>query len=124
VNDTHGHAAGDAVLRHIAAVMKACVRTSDLLARYGGEEFCVVLRDTDAEGARLFAERARASLASAPAVADELSIPVTASFGVAALGAGDTVEAVLKRADEALYAAKRTGRDRVATELPALPLAS
>lgn len=120
VNDTHGHAVGDAVLRHVADTLRTCIRRSDFLARYGGEEFCVVLRDTRAEGAAIFAERARAQLAAAPAVVGERKITVTASFGVASTepDATDGWETLFQRADAALYRAKNRGRNCVEVEAP------
>lgn len=124
VNDTYGHAVGDAVLRHIATTLRACLRRSDLLARYGGEEFCVVLRDTNAEGAAIFAERARRLLASNPLQAGSRTIKMTASFGVSAtlMDEADDWDALFRRADTALYRAKNGGRNRVEVEFAA-PLA-
>jgi diguanylate cyclase (GGDEF)-like protein len=115
INDTHGHAAGDAVLRSVAAVLRAGVRGVDVVARYGGEEFLVVLPQTDAFGALKMAERLRKSLAKQDVRIENGSIlRVTASFGVAALaGAAETDEQLLRRADQGLYAAKEAGRNRV-----------
>lgn len=120
VNDTHGHATGDKVLRHIAGLLQACVRRSDLLARYGGEEFCAVLRDTEAEGALAFAERARKLIESTPLQDGAPPLTVTASFGVTAASGTDLDdwEALFARADRALYRAKENGRNRVEIELP------
>lgn len=123
VNDTYGHAAGDAVLRGVATCLQATVRRTDLLARFGGEEFVVVAPSTDAAGGRTLAERARLALAAAPILASAGSgahtmLRVTASFGVAATqgrdGAGSRgAEELLAAADAALYRAKANGRNRV-----------
>jgi two-component system cell cycle response regulator len=116
VNDTHGHAAGDAVLREIAARASRHVRAFDLVARYGGEEFVVVMPETPLPVALLVAERLRAALAEKPVLVGEpsLELPVTVSIGVAATrDPGETAASLLRRADEALYAAKTEGRNRV-----------
>jgi diguanylate cyclase (GGDEF)-like protein len=113
INDSYGHAAGDEVLRSVASALRATVRDSDLGARLGGEEFAVVLPDADLQDALLVAERLRAQLASRtiPAIGSS----VTASFGVAELRPADaTAEALLHRADQAMYRAKALGRDQVA----------
>ncbi|SEN67915.1 diguanylate cyclase [Palleronia pelagia] len=112
VNDTHGHAAGDQVLRQIARRLQENVREGDLLARYGGEEFLVALPDCNLEEARITAERLRAAICGAPmSLPDGSHCRVTLSVGVACgLGAP---EALLERADTALYRAKAAGRNRV-----------
>jgi diguanylate cyclase (GGDEF)-like protein len=114
VNDTHGHPAGDAVLRAVGQVLLGGVRQVDLAGRYGGEEFALVLPETDLPGALKLAERLRAALESTPVeLADGTTLHVTASFGVALkdqLGSADELVAV---ADEALYAAKGAGKNRV-----------
>lgn len=119
VNDTHGHSVGDAVLRHLAGTLRACVRRSDLLARYGGEEFCIILRDTNAAGAAIFAERARSMLEASTTEAGGRTITVTASFGVAAtlLDEPDDWDALFRRADAALYRAKNNGRNRIEVQV-------
>jgi two-component system, cell cycle response regulator len=112
VNDRHGHAAGDAVLRAIAARLVDGLREEDLAARWGGEEFLLVLPDTDDAG--IVCERLRAAVAAAPALADDgTTVPVTASFGWAHWSRGESAEHLVARADAALYAAKDGGRDRV-----------
>jgi diguanylate cyclase (GGDEF)-like protein len=117
VNDTHGHGAGDAVLKHAAAVLTGAIRADvDILGRTGGEEFLIVLPHTDTAGAMLLAERLRAALSAAPAPVAGLAegIAMTASFGVATIAAEDaTHEDMVRRADTALSAAKRSGRNRV-----------
>jgi two-component system cell cycle response regulator len=114
INDTWGHAAGDKALRVVADRLAANVRGVDLSARYGGEEFVVVMPDTDLASATAVAERLRSTIADDPVIAGEHSIPVTISIGVAVLKDEDEDGmALLSRADHALYAAKRGGRNRV-----------
>ncbi|MGA8891539.1 MAG: diguanylate cyclase, partial [Anaeromyxobacteraceae bacterium] len=110
VNDRHGHAAGDQVLVGTARLLAERVRESDLVARWGGEEFAVVTPMTDGAGAVRLAEKLRGRLEAEPQAGFGR---VTASFGVAELRADDTVQTMLRRADEALYAAKAAGRNRV-----------
>jgi diguanylate cyclase (GGDEF)-like protein len=117
VNDTYGHQQGDIVLREVARVLRASSREIDEPARYGGEELAVVLPGTDLEGAYNLAERVRAGIEALrlPIVGDEGAEPlrVTASFGAAALPASaDTVRGLVAAADEALYQAKRGGKNR------------
>lgn len=117
INDRHGHAAGDAVLRQIAGVAAQSTRSTDTTARYGGEEFVLVAPETDRASALELAERMRVALESADIRIDRQSLAVTASFGVAMLRGDDSrPEDVLRRADEALYAAKGAGRNRVMAE--------
>ena len=114
VNDQYGHAAGDEVLRHVTAVAGALVRSSDVIGRYGGEEFVIVAPDTAEDMALQLAERIRNKLRETAVGVKTDVLHVTASFGITMLEAEDHVaEQVLQRADEALYAAKRYGRDRV-----------
>jgi two-component system cell cycle response regulator len=119
VNDTHGHDAGDEVLREFASRIAANVRGIDLACRYGGEEFVVVMPDTDTTFAYTVAERLRQSVESAPFPLTRApgSIRVTVSIGLAcSTGVPDTAENLLHRADQALYRAKREGRNRVIAE--------
>jgi two-component system cell cycle response regulator len=120
VNDTHGHAAGDDVLRELAARAADSVRSVDLVARLGGEEFAVVMPETDIARAAEVAERLRLAVAndrfSVKASGKELDI--TISVGVAAGEGGDDRDRLLARADEALYSAKTAGRDRVIIAWP------
>ena len=113
INDTFGHAAGDSVLAHVAAILKQSVRNVDFVTRYGGEEFVIVLVETAWDAALDIAERIRAEV-EVPhvGVTDEL-ISVTVSLGVTHSRDGDGIEAVLARADQALYKAKRAGRNQV-----------
>jgi two-component system cell cycle response regulator len=115
VNDTHGHDAGDDVLREFAVRIRKAIRGIDLACRYGGEEFVVVMPETDLAVATVVAERLRRRIASEPFAiqAGAHNLDVTISIGIAALAAGDTAATVLKRADQALYRAKRDGRNRV-----------
>lgn len=114
VNDNHGHAAGDAVLQQVAALMRRLTRQHDLVARSGGEEFMLLLPDASADDALALAERLRAGLHAQPLQHRGVLLAVTVSVGVSAILPGDAgVDAVLARADGALYAAKGAGRDRV-----------
>jgi two-component system, cell cycle response regulator len=122
VNDTFGHAAGDLVLRAVATAMRQECRLTDVASRHGGEEFLLVLPATDSAGARVLAERVRTRLSREQIVFDGVTITVTASFGVASIEA-DTYasfepDELIKRADDALYAAKRGGRDSVVVYEP------
>jgi two-component system, cell cycle response regulator len=116
INDSRGHDAGDDVLREFALRVKRSIRGIDLPCRYGGEEFVVAMPETDMVVAAMVAERLRRRIAAEPFAIHEgsNSIPVTISIGLAALrGADDSAAALLKRADQALYRAKRDGRNRV-----------
>ena len=114
VNDSHGHPAGDAILKAISRKLAGCCRQTDCLCRYGGEEFCLLLPDTDEKAAVLWAERCRLAVAEGPFDAAETSIRVTISLGVAQRR-DDThnPERLLDLADRALLEAKRLGRNRV-----------
>lgn len=114
VNDRFGHPTGDAVLRDLAETLRENVREIDTAARWGGEEFAVILPGTDLEGAAQVAERIRAALAEREMLSlDGAPLRVTASFGVATSDATTTVQQLIEAADEALYRAKRAGKDRV-----------
>jgi two-component system cell cycle response regulator len=119
VNDTHGHDAGDDVLREFAVRLKKSIRGIDLACRLGGEEFVVVMPDTDMAVATMVAERLRRRIAADPFPIHkgERKVAVTISIGLAALaGPDDGAASVLKRADQALYRAKRDGRNRVVAD--------
>jgi two-component system cell cycle response regulator len=119
VNDTHGHDAGDDVLREFAVRLKKSIRGIDLACRLGGEEFVVVMPDTDMAVATMVAERLRRRIASEPFPIHkgERKVEVTISIGLAAVaGPDDSAANVLKRADQALYRAKRDGRNRVVAD--------
>ena len=114
INDQHGHAVGDAALKHCVRLWRSSLRESDQLARIGGEEFCVVLPGADLALAASIAERMRSRLAQTPLRWKGLSIPITASFGVALPATGDeTGDATLARVDAELYRAKAAGRNCV-----------
>ena len=116
VNDRYGHAAGDDVLRFIAAVFSLEVRSTDVCARVGGEEFAVVLAETGLEGGLQMAERIRQAVAASPVISERVPHPlrVTISVGVAASAKGATsLDALLRDADQALYRAKAEGRNCV-----------
>jgi diguanylate cyclase (GGDEF)-like protein len=113
INDRFGHLAGDTVLRAIAGLVRPLVRQDELLARYGGEEFAAVLPETDAAGGALCGERFRRAVESQPFTFDAEKVVVTVSAGVGWVTPGEPAADLLARADERLYAAKRSGRNRV-----------
>jgi two-component system, cell cycle response regulator len=116
INDTHGHDAGDDVLREFALRIKRSIRGIDLACRYGGEEFVVIMPETDMAVAAMVAERLRRRIAADPFAIQQgaRTVPVTISIGIAALrGKDDNAAGLIKRADQALYRAKRDGRNRV-----------
>lgn len=114
INDLHGHTAGDRVLQRVAELARSVVRSGDLLARYGGEEFLLLAPETDSLHAVQLAERIRIALHAADVPVDHTTIRFTASFGIASLKEDDRdASAVIARADQALYAAKEGGRNRV-----------
>jgi len=119
INDTLGHGAGDLVLEEFGQRVRSNLRTTDLAGRIGGEEFLLILPETEMEGALLLAERLRAATAEVPFELQPESLRVTCSLGVAQRTAEDRDGGVLlARADGALYAAKRGGRDRVVSDPP------
>ena len=114
LNDSQGHAVGDRALQHLAAVMRTQLRDIDALARWGGEEFLALLPATSGDAAAQIAGRLCDRVRSLPLVSDDQRLLLTVSVGVAEwLGPHDSLAEMLKRADAALYAAKREGRDRV-----------
>ncbi len=115
VNDTHGHAVGDAVLREFARRVAESARDADIVARYGGEEFCLILPESDVIVAEMVAERVRSAVADRPFRVADADIVVTASIGAASLEPGSTAAPaeLLEQADRALYEAKRAGRNCV-----------
>ena len=114
-NDTYGHQVGDLVLKEVGNVLKNSVRSSDIVARYGGEEMIVLLRGSSLKDGLAVAEKTRKSLENNQIKNQSGSYKVTISLGVAIFKAGDTADLLIKRADEALYKAKETGRNRVMT---------
>ncbi|MAT64390.1 MAG: diguanylate cyclase [Gammaproteobacteria bacterium] len=121
VNDTHGHQAGDEVIRVTAATLRETIRNTDIAGRYGGEEFAIILTDTDAACARYVAERLRRKIESLTVAYEDKVIDHTISLGVAELGPElSTPQQWLEQADQALYRAKEGGRNR--TELHSDPI--
>lgn len=120
INDQHGHHVGDLVLAEIARRVTACLRPQDRLGRHGGEEFCVLLTDAGPDQAAGVAERLRQAVAEPPVRAGDEQIAVTISLGVAAVpGHAADMTGLLRAADDALYRAKRGGRNRSEIALPA-----
>jgi len=115
VNDTHGHPAGDSVLRTVAGRLKDGMRRYDSLGRYGGEEFLFILPGCDTENAKIQTDRLRRLVGDTPAEHEGLLIPVTLSLGVAIFDGAETTDPddIIKLADKALYQAKANGRNRV-----------
>ncbi len=113
INDRHGHQAGDRVLRELVDTVSSQIREVDTLCRWGGDEFLILLQDTDAEAARLTAERIREAVARRNRL-PESEEALTVSQGVAQCRAGESLDSLINRADQALYQAKRDGRNRVA----------
>lgn len=113
INDEHGHAVGDDVLRIFAETLMLNMRSSDIVYRYGGEEFVILLSNTDRTGAELVAQRLREAVNRTLFSSKGLNIPVTASFGVASLGRQDDSKSLFDKADHAMYEAKKAGRNRV-----------
>jgi diguanylate cyclase len=110
-NDTHGHQVGDEVLRQVAKVLKAQCRDMDLPCRYGGEEFGVILPSTDAASACKVAERIRAAIEDSTTVYGAKKLKVTCSLGITDFRAGDDIDQMIRRSDEALYVSKKAGRN-------------
>lgn len=120
VNDTHGHAAGDAVLCHVVAVLQQHSRRIDVLGRTGGEEFALLLPDTGEAEAVALAERLRQAVQASPVDRQGTAIAMTVSIGASRIAADDANAGLaLWRADEALYRAKRQGRNAVQSQWPA-----
>lgn len=114
INDNYGHQAGDAVIQHVAGLIRENLRDSDVAGRYGGEEFVVLLPDTDKEGALMFAERLRYVVEACEVRHEQHRIRFTISLGVADLSAPSNGHAqLIEWADSALYASKSAGRNRV-----------
>jgi two-component system cell cycle response regulator len=121
VNDRHGHQAGDAVLVAATAALRSHLRAEDHLGRLGGEEFLAVLPDTDADAAAAVMERMRAEVSRTTVDHEGLLLHVTVSIGMATWEADEPPEMLLRRADEALYAAKAAGRDRAQSAPATVP---
>ena len=119
INDRHGHQAGDAVIKRVSELIHQHVRDSDVAGRYGGEEFAILLPHTDLAGARTLAERLRQSVEEQEVIHNGQAIAFTISLGIACLDrpARDH-RCLIEWADQALYASKRAGRNRVSTYAP------
>lgn len=115
INDSYGHASGDAVLRHIAQILQVDLRSADRVGRWGGEEFLLLLPHTDLDGARQVAERIRQRVLNLPPLVGGKFVPLSATLGVATMSPTELVEETLARADFALYEGKYAGRNRVVT---------
>ena len=113
INDTHGHAAGDAVLIEIASRIAQTLRSYDLFARYGGEEFIMLVSEIDEDTALQLAQRIRHRIAETPIAFENTSATITASLGVAQLSPDNDLDDAIRSADKALYSAKSDGRDKV-----------
>ncbi len=116
INDNYGHIAGDKVLMVLANIMKSTLRDSDRIFRYGGEEFVIVLNRVDDEGCLAVTQRILSLARNNKLIYKQHHFSVTLSIGVASLKRGDTVEAIINRADKALYRAKNRGKDQMEVE--------
>lgn len=114
INDNHGHQVGDTVLRELVEIFSLCIRSTDLVFRYGGDEFVIALSNTDKRGARKVAERIRAQVQKCNVASSNVRLVLSTSIGVTDLEDDDTPETLFRRADEALFLAKRAGRNQVA----------
>ena len=118
VNDKYGHIIGDCALKAVANMIGSCKRDGDRLFRYGGEEFVVLMRDTNLDGSALLAERIRASIEATPCTCSGADLNIKVSIGVSVLQEGDSPVSLFARADQALYNAKRNGRNQVCVAEP------
>lgn len=116
INDTHGHSAGDAVLVNVSHLLKIGKRETDLVARWGGEEFLILLPETDLNGAILLANKLRELVSSIPTHHEEQEICITMSFGVSMHDKDSNIEKTIDTADQRLYLAKNSGRNKVVSE--------
>ena len=113
INDTYGHLAGDFVLKELAKLVKSLMRKSDLCGRFGGEEFIIILPETKLVGAMKFANRLKQAVENYHFEFNNTVIPVTISIGITGVGVNDSLQSILSRVDDALYEAKRKGRNRI-----------
>jgi len=113
VNDQYGHTTGDSVIKGVVDCAKYCVRSTDMLFRYGGEEFVVLLRNTELDGAKLLAERVREKVEAKRFSKNKRRINLTVSGGVSSLAQGENAITLFQQADQALYRAKKQGRNRI-----------
>ena len=119
VNDTYGHLAGDKVIAHVSQILLHEVRENDVVCRFGGEEFVIFLMGADAATGQEIAERIRACVEQSPIAVEGKTLQVTVSVGVSSITSAAEIEPAIQEADEALYRAKRAGRNRVAFGLAA-----
>jgi diguanylate cyclase (GGDEF)-like protein len=118
-NDKYGHLVGDAILREVSKTIKETIRQIDFVGRYGGEELSVILVETDKEHARFAAERLRQAIESRDIRVYDEELKVTISIGISTFSSdGETVEKLIETADQALYAAKQAGRNKVCSYTP------
>lgn len=117
LNDQHGHAAGDSALKHLAGVIKRAVRPTDIVTRMGGEEFVVILPNTNLDEAVVTMSRLQRALTKEYFLGNNQKLLITFSAGVALFKTEDDVNSILARADQAMYLAKKTGKNRVMTEI-------
>lgn len=113
INDSHGHAAGDAVLVAIAKILTGCLRASDVVGRWGGDEFLAILPSVSRDALAKASEKFRGLVAQEPVSVEGALIPVTVSVGAAVVIPGDSLESLLSRVDHYLYVSKQSGRNRV-----------
>jgi diguanylate cyclase (GGDEF)-like protein len=113
VNDSHGHAAGDLVLKNTAGIIRQTIRAYDLLGRYGGEEFVLLITNLDAQEAFNLMERIRENMEGTITKYEDIEIKITCSIGLAKYDKTDTLESSIKKSDEAMYIAKQSGRNMV-----------
>ncbi|MDQ0121155.1 diguanylate cyclase (GGDEF)-like protein [Pseudomonas lini] len=118
LNDTHGHLAGDQVLIGFARDLESCLRHSDIVCRWGGEEFILLLKDTDGDNGKMIAEKIRQHVAKKRYAYHGKELQLTVSIGLTTLQADDTLHTLLSRADQAMYRAKHSGRNRTCVEMP------
>jgi diguanylate cyclase (GGDEF)-like protein len=120
VNDRYGHLTGDRFLQAVGDVIRASLRSADIPCRWGGEEFCILLPETDEQGATVIAERICRAIRRVQLEHEGRRLGLTASLGVATLrtGRAGPLDELIRLADEALYRAKRAGKDRVVTAEP------
>ncbi len=118
VNDKYGHIVGDCALKTVANIIDTCKRDGDLLFRYGGEEFVVLMRDTDLDGSHLLAERIRSAFETTACTCSGADLEIRVSIGVSVLQENDSPVSLFARADQALYNAKRNGRNQVCVATP------
>ncbi len=113
INDSHGHLVGDAVIRDVAEVLRSCCRAEDIICRFGGEEFVIFLASADKDAGATMAERMRKAVEAHQISADEMTLQATVSVGASLKEHADSITHAIKRADDALYRAKKAGRNRV-----------